>query len=230
MKTSILFLALISAMMPVITQKTGLSKKHPLEFKMLCVFLFLAVGMLSALKVGTFTAYSICILSALVSGGLGDFFLSYKKNKFFMLGLAFFAIGHLIYSYTFLCQGSYSASTYMIPVAIVTVVLTLSLFIFSKLRMKLGGKQIPFTVYGTVLAFFFTCAVASGLVAIASGNIAFGLCLITGGILFSFSDLLIGAKFGGMRRPKIFHYFVSYTYFTAQTLFALSILLQHGGL
>lgn len=226
MKTSILFLALISAMMPVITQKTGLSKKHPLEFKMLCVFLFLAVGMLSALKVGTFTAYSICILSALVSGGMGDFFLSYKKNKYFMVGLAFFAIGHLIYSYAFLCQGNYLSSAYMILVAVITAVLTLSLFIFSKLRMKLGSKQIPFTIYGAVLAFFFTCAVVSGIVAIIKSNIIFGLCLIVGGILFSFSDLLIGAKFGGMRRPKIFHYFVSYTYFTAQTLFALSILFQ----
>ena len=54
------------------------------------------------------------------------------------------------------------------------------------------------------------------------------VCLIAGGSLFSFSDLLIGAKLGGMRRPKIFHYAVSYTYFAAQTLLALSILFHKG--
>ncbi len=229
MKILLWVIAAISIAMPVITQKTGLSKKYPLTLKMLCVFLFLAVGAVAALVSESLTSYTIYILSALVSGGIGDFFLSYKKNKFFMLGLVFFAVGHLIYSYTFLCQGSYPASVYIILVAVITVVLTLSLFIFAKLRMKLGNKQIPFTIYGAILVFFFSCAVVSGVVAIAKDNIGFGLCLIIGGALFSFSDLLIGAKFGGMRRPKILHYFVSYTYFAAQTLFALSIFFQLGG-
>ena len=68
MKTSILFLAVISALMPVITQKTGLSKKYPLSLKMLCVALFRAVGILSAMASEAITAYTLCILAALASG------------------------------------------------------------------------------------------------------------------------------------------------------------------
>ncbi len=226
MKLLILLIALLSAAMPVITQKTGLSKKYPLSLKMLCAFLFLSVAVLSVFAAESVTAFSLCILAALVKGALGDFFLSYKKEKYFMLGLLFFALGHLIYSYTFLYQGIFSVGDCILPALTVTAMLTFVMFLFSKSKLRLGRKQLPFTLYSAILIFFFICSVTSGIRAIIGQNILFGLCLISGGTLFIFSDLLIGMRAGGIKRPKFLHYAVSYTYFSAQTLFALSILFQ----
>ena len=227
MKTLLLILFPLSVIMPVITQKAGLSKKRPLEMKMLCVALFLSVGFLSFFMRGDVHPYSIGILAALISGATGDFLLAYKKGKNFIIGALFFSVGHLIYSFTFLTLGTASVKAYIVPVAVISAVLTIMLLIFTKLKIKLQNNRLPFIAYGIILIVFFTCALVRGVAAIWDKNIFFGFCLILGGALFSFSDMLIGAKLGGMRRPKILHYAVSYTYFSAQTLLALSILLQH---
>ena len=227
MKTLLLILFPLSVIMPVITQKAGLSKKRPLEMKMLCVALFLSVGFLSLFMREDIRPYSIGILSALISGAIGDFLLAYKKGKNFIIGAVFFSVGHLIYSFTFLTLGTLSVRTYIIPVIVIGAVLTALLLIFTKRKIKLQNNRPAFIAYGINLILFLTCAVVRGASAIADKNIFFGLCLIAGGVLFSFSDMLIGAKLGGMRRPKILHYAVSYTYFSAQTLLALSILLEH---
>ena len=81
MKILLLILFPLSVIMPVITQKAGLSKKRPLEMKMLCVALFLSVGFLSLFMRDDIRPYSIGVLSALISGAIGDFLLAYKKGK-----------------------------------------------------------------------------------------------------------------------------------------------------
>ena len=63
MKTSIIFLAVLSIIMPFITQKTGLSKKYGFKLKMLCAVLYLFTGILSAVSFGAVTEYSVMILS-----------------------------------------------------------------------------------------------------------------------------------------------------------------------
>ena len=227
MKTLLSILFPLSVFMPVITQKAGLSKKRPLGMKMLCVALFLSVGFLALFIREDIRPYSIGILSALISGAIGDFLLAYKKGKNFILGAVFFSIGHLIYSFTFLTLGTLSVKSYIVPVAVISAILTIMLLIFTKRKIRLENNRLLFIAYGIILILFLTCAVVRGVSAITEKNIIFALCLIAGGVLFSFSDMLIGAKLGGMRRPKIFHYAVSYTYFSAQTLLALSILFEH---
>ena len=103
---------MISVLMPVATQKTGLSEKHGFKMKMLCAFLYLITGVVSAVAVYRITEYSFLMLGALTLGALGDFFLEYRSKKQFPLGVAFFALGHLVYSYTFLCIGDYKALSY----------------------------------------------------------------------------------------------------------------------
>ena len=79
MKTLLLILFPLSVIMPVITQKAGLSKKRPLEMKMLCVALFLSVGFLSLFMRDDIRPYSIGILSALISGA--DFYILFCSQK-----------------------------------------------------------------------------------------------------------------------------------------------------
>lgn len=226
MKTLPIIFAVISAVMPVITQKTGLSKKYGFKLKMLCALLYLITGVLSAISLGSVTQYSVLMLSGLALGFLGDFFLEYKRKKLFALGAVFFALGHIVYSLTFLLIGDCNALSDIWAVLGITVAVTAVIFAFAKTKLRLKGKKNMILVYAPVLIFSFACAVVKGAMAISQGAFAFGLCLIWGGSMFFASDIMIGVGKGGTKRPKILHYAVSYTYFAAQALFALSILFQ----
>lgn len=226
MKTLPLILAFITALLPVVAQKTGLSKRYGFVLKMLSAFMYLLTGVFSAAAIYKATPYSVMILGALVFGVLGDFFLEYKSKKFFPLGTVFFAVGHIFYSCSFLFFGAYRASAHIEAVVAVTFVITAITVIFAKAKLKLQGKKNTLLVYAPVLIFAFACAVVKGIIAVSVGNLSFGLCLISGGILFFFSDIMIGVGKGGIKRPEFLHYAVSYTYFAAQALFALSIYFQ----
>ena len=226
MKTLPLVFATLAIAMPFVTQKTGLSKKYGFPLKMLCACLYLITGVLSAVSLGAVTQYSIMMLSGLVLGLLGDFFLEYKRKKMFALGAVFFALGHIIYSLTFLLIGNYNALSHIWAVLGITVAVTAVIFAFAKTKLRLKGKKKMIMIYAPVLIFSFACAIVKGAIAISEGSFAFGLCLIWAGSMFFASDIMIGVGKGGTKRPKILHYAVSYTYFAAQALFALSILFQ----
>ena len=226
MKTSALIFSVITMTLPVISQKSGLSKKYGFPLKMLSAFLYLITGVLSAVSFGSVTEYSVMMLSGLVFGILGDFFLEYKSKKLFPLGAVFFALGHIVYSVTFLFIGNYNAASHIWAVLGMTVAVSAMIFAFAKAKLRLKGKKKMIMVYAPVLIFSFACAIVKGAVALSAGSFAFGLCLIWGGSMFFASDIMIGVGKGGVKRPKILHYAVSYTYFAAQALFALSILFQ----
>ena len=226
MKTLPLISAAITALLPFISQKTGLSKKHGFKIKMLGAFMYLVTGVLSALAVNTVTAYSLMILSALVLGALGDFFLEYKGKKLFPLGAAFFAVGHIVYSCTFLFAGEFKAISSIWAVLGITAGLTAAVILVAKTKLKLSGKKKLLLLYVPVLVFAFASALACGAVAVSADKLPFALCLIFAGVLFFVSDIMIGVGKGGVKRPRFLHNAVSYTYFAAQALFALSILFQ----
>lgn len=227
MKTVPLIFAVFSALMPVITQKTGLSQKYGFKMKMLCAFMYLITGIISAFTVRPITYYAFFILSALVAGFLGDFFLSYKNDRYFPIGVGIFALGHIIYSITFLFIGKMNASGYIIPVVVImTVILYMPVIYVIKTKINLGKMEFPIMIYALLLLFSFTCGIARGIVEIKNNNLLSGICIITASVLFVVSDMLLGLKSGGMKLPKMLRHAVTYTYFPAQTLFALSIYFQ----
>lgn len=226
MKYLTLLIAVVSVSLPVISQRSGLSDKYGFRMKMLCAFMYLLTGTLAALSFGTATPYSVLILGALISGFLGDFFLEYKSKKLFPLGAIFFALGHIAYSYTFLCLDAKNLVSDIIAVAVITLILSAFVLIFAKTKLELKGKKNLLLIYAPVLIFAFACALVKSITAIAAGNFVFGICLISGGSLFLASDIMIGLGKGGFQRPQFLRNAVSYTYFAAQTLFALSILFQ----
>ena len=226
MKTSALIFSVITMTLPVISQKSGLSKKYGFPLKMLSASLYLVTGILSAVSFGSVTEYSVMMLSGLIFGVLGDFFLDYKSKKLFPLGAVFFALGHIVYSLAFLFTGTCKASSRIWAVLGMTIAVTAMIFAFAKVKLHLKGKKKFIIIYAPVLIFSFACAIVKGAVALSAGSFAFGLCLIWGGSMFFASDVMIGVGKGGVKRPKILHYAVSYTYFAAQALFALSILFQ----
>ena len=193
---------------------------------MLCAFMYLVTGVISVAAIYSVTQYSFFILGALVSGVLGDFFLSYKEDKYFPVGVLFFALGHIVYSVTFLLVGEIKAIDYIVPVLILTVIMFIPVIYIIKVKINLGKMEIPLLIYGLLLLFSFACGVAKGVLAIKNGIISLGLCIISGAVLFVISDIMLGLKSGGMKLPKFLRHAVTYTYFPAQTLFALSICFQ----
>ena len=226
MKYFTLLIAVVSVSLPVISQKCGLSVKHGFIMKMLCAFTYLLTGALAALTFGEITAYTVLVLGALAAGFLGDFFLEYKAKKLFPLGTAFFALGHLLYSYTFLSVSTQNVTSDIIAVSVITLILSAVIVIFAKTKLKLHGKKNLLLVYAPVLIFAFASALVRGVGAVMADKPAFGICLIVGGILFLASDVMIGLGKGGFERPAFLRNAVSYTYFAAQALFALSICFQ----
>ncbi len=226
MKILPLLVAGISAVMPVVSQKSGLSDRYGLKMKMLCASLYMLTGILSVAAAYELTVYSVMIISALTMGVLGDFLLGYKNKKYFLPGALFFAVGHIVYIITFLFIGAVNTLTLAVPVIILTLFAYIPLFILTEKKLKFGKLKKPVLVYTAVLLLCFFSALAKGVASVTQGNILFGLCLITAGTLFIFSDLMLGTDMGGMKRPEFLHYAVSYTYFAAQTLFAISIYFQ----
>lgn len=188
--------------------------------------MYLVTGVISVAAIYSVTQYSFFILGALVSGVLGDFFLSYKEDKYFPVGVLFFALGHIVYSVTFLLVGEMKAIDYIVPVLILTVIMFIPVIYIIKVKINLGKMEIPLLIYGLLLLFSFACGVAKGVLAIKNGIISLGLCIISGAVLFVISDIMLGLKSGGMKLPKFLRHAVTYTYFPAQTLFALSICFQ----
>jgi len=225
MKTLPLIFAVISVLMPVAAQKTGLSEKYGFKMKMLCAFMYLATGVISAALLFRVTPYSLMMLGALVLGVLGDFFLSYRGDRYFPAGMAFFAAGHIAYIITLLCTDRENVTSNAAAVSVVAVILYLLLLLIIR-KLKFKKYRELMLIYAAVLVLFFACTLVMGGVCAYGGNLSLCLCIIFGGALFFASDLMLGLGKGGIKRPDFLHNAVSYTYFAAQTLFALSIYFQ----
>ena len=224
MKILLFVLVLASFIMPVLVDRRLFPFFDGLQTKMLCAFMYILTGVGAVLQLTGDVKYSVFLFGALIFGFLGDFFLSWKNEKYFLFGVLFFGIGHIIYSLTFILVGSEALrEKFFIPV-IITAVLALILaivIIFAKIKLKKEHK--PLLLYGLILFFSFASGASRGVFALIAGEIPFGLCLIAGSALFIISDVFLAIGMLGIRLPKIFNHAVSYTYFPAQTLLALSI-------
>lgn len=199
-------------------------KKKPLHSKMLCSSLFLLTGIFAAIS-NDFSSYSCLMTAALFCGLLGDFWLDYKKRKYFLLGVLFFSIGHFIYLYTFIFNRTPSLSPYRKQIILGFLALCVAAVIeviSDKIRFPKGQRIM--IAYSFLLMFSFVFAVSRGVVSIIEGNREFGLCLVSAGGLFLLSDTFLAASLYGVPKLKCNDTLVAYTYFPAQALFALSIL------
>ena len=82
--------ALLTFAATLLYQLHPVFKKNSLRAKMLCSSLFVLTGVFASLAYGIKTDYSVLIISALIFGLLGDFFLDWKKHDTFLLGVLFF--------------------------------------------------------------------------------------------------------------------------------------------
>lgn len=220
---SIIFCCL-TAIITILSFILPVFKKKPLHSKMLCSSLFLLTGIFAAAAKG-FTLYSCLLIAALFFGLLGDFWLDYKSRKYFMTGVLFFSIGHLIYLYTFIfnCRPSLYGYRKQILLGFLALCVAAVIEVISdKIRFPKGRRIM--IAYSFLLMFSFIFAVSRGVVSIIGGNTEFGACLVAAGGLFLLSDTFLAASLYGVPKLKCNDVLVAYTYFPAQALFGLSIL------
>ncbi len=199
-------------------------KKKPLHSKMLCSSLFLITGIFAAIA-KDFSSYSCLMIIALFFGLLGDFWLDFRNSKYFMTGVLFFSIGHLIYLYTFIFNCAPSLSSYWKQILLGFLALCVAAVIeviSDKIRFPKGRRIM--IAYSFLLMFSFIFAVSRGVVSIINDRTEFGACLVAAGGLFLLSDTFLAASLYGVPKLKCNDVLVAYTYFPAQALFALSIL------
>lgn len=219
----IIFL-ITTVVITVISLILPIFKRNPLLSKMLCSTLFLLTGISSAICIG-FSQYAFLIIAALCFGWLGDFWLDYKNSKYFLTGVLFFSIGHLIYLYTFIFNLSPSLEPYTKHISLGFLALCVAAVIevfADKIRFPKGRKIM--IAYSFLLMFSFIFAVSRGVVSIINGNTYFGGCLVAAGGLFLLSDTFLAVSLYGKPKLKCNDTLVAYTYFPAQALFGLSIL------
>lgn len=214
------------AVIAVLSQILPFFKKKPLHSKMLCSSLFLLTG-ISAAVATEFGKYALLMIAALFFGLLGDFWLDYKQSRYFLTGVLFFSIGHLIYLYTFIlhCQPSLLSYWKQILLGFLGLCVAAVIEVFvDKIRFPKGRRIM--IAYSFLLMFSFIFAVSRGVVSIIEGNKSFGICLVAAGGLFLLSDTFLAVSLYGKPKLKCNDALVAFTYFPAQALFGLSILFQ----
>ena len=202
-------------------------RKNHLPAKMVCSALFILTAVFAAISYGVMTQYTALMLGALIFAAAGDFFLDWKDGKTFYGGVVCFSICHILYIYTFLFNRTPSLGGYAKQVLIGLVILGIvSAAHIALNKIKFIGKDRALIPYCLILVASFMIAVTRGAAAIAQGNTAYGICLAGAGTLFLASDGCLAALMFG--KPILPHtdQMVAYTYFPAQTLFAISILFQ----
>lgn len=219
-----IMLCVSTAIITVLSFILPVFKKKPLHSKMLCSSLFLLTGIFAAIS-KNFSPYSCLMISALFFGLLGDFWLDFKNSKYFMTGVLFFSIGHIIYLYTFIFNCTPSLLAYWKQILLGFFALCIAAVIevvSDKIRFPKGRRIM--IAYSILLMFSFIFAVSRGVVSIIDGNKEFGACLVTAGGLFLLSDTFLAASLYGVPKLKCNDVLVAYTYFPAQALFGLSII------
>ena len=161
------------------------------------------------------SSYKIFIISGLLFSLVGDTFLIYPK-KHFKKGLIVFLVGHVCYTIAFIVSIGFNFTLWIfLPIAIVGTV-------YLKIIIPFSGKmKIPIIIYIIIIAIM-------GWVAMERLNYipTLGTFIAAfGAVLFMISDAVLALN--KFRKPFISaELIILATYFTAQWLLAVSVIMQ----
>lgn len=207
--------------------------RRSLLLKMVCSTLFVCAGILATEISGEYGKYAKLILTGFILGWFGDLFLHIEKSYCTLAGLASFLCSHFFY----IAAYSSSAELYFPGTVFFNVrdiLLFLSLTLIATTLVIIGRRQlkkatIPIMLYCAVLILMFVKAISLCLdLNCAFGFEALPVCasLLGGVILFVLSDILLAVKsFFGKNNSHLFTSLNIITYYAAQHLLALTIIL-----
>lgn len=154
---------------------------------------------------------------AMIFALLGDVFLMFKGDDFFLIGLLCFMVMQLLYTFLFSRENNNDLKKLMIialPIAIFTIV------IMSLLWNDLGDLRIPVLVYAMAIASMVVSAIYR------RSSLNGYLAVVSGVILFLISDgVLAISKFGGALPYQ--DIVIMSTYMSAQFLIVRGMVAAH---
>ncbi|MFO8017151.1 MAG: lysoplasmalogenase [Promethearchaeia archaeon] len=161
---------------------------------------------------GAFPDLNILLIIGLIFGWLGDIFLMIdREEKWFILGLGSFLMGHIFYIIIFLLSipnlldFSFLGILYLIPAALI------ALYVLYRIKGKMGDMTKPVLIYMGVI---FLMGLSAVLRYAGGQEISFFLVLI-GSILFIISDGLIALDKFHKEIDQV-HVYIMATYAIAQ--------------
>lgn len=168
----------------------------------------LIMGSLLGFYIGVAQKQSPLFILALIFAMLGDIFLMFNTENFFLIGLGCFLVMQILYAVTFLMDKSLNVKENILKSAPVII---LALCIITFLWQGLGSMQIPVAIYTAAISLMVASAI------IRQKSVRWYLQVVAGVFLFMISDAGIafnkfGAQFAGAE------YFIMTTYMVAQYL------------
>jgi uncharacterized membrane protein YhhN len=168
----------------------------------------LIMASLIGFYIGNVTKQSPLFILAMIFALLGDIFLMFKDETFFLIGLGSFMLMQILYAITFLKdKGPEMQKNILKSVPVITIAVIIMFFLWD----KLGSMQIPVAVYTAAISGMVISAL------IRNTSVKWYLPVVVGVILFMVSDAGIAVnKFGN--NFAYADYFIMSTYMIAQYL------------
>ncbi|MEX1307599.1 MAG: lysoplasmalogenase [Eubacteriales bacterium] len=189
--------------------------------KLACSLLFLATA-ISALFFyvddPANKTYAIMIIAALGFGLIGDCFLVFpEKLKYFIIGLASFLVGQIIYGINFMMILGVSWIDALVYAAIIGLIV----WLFKIGKMEFGKMKKPVIAYVVAITFMITLAL-SGLYKTGLSPLL-TVMVAASAVLFLASDVLLGFMRFAPVQHKCYRATNLVLYYIAQLIFALTI-------
>lgn len=209
--------------------------RKSLILKQTCSTIFLVTAILAMIVANNFSLFANLMLVGFCFSWLGDFLLHVKQDdKFFIMGLASFLVGHLFFTsaYCVAVNKMFPETEFLgLPETIAMTVMTcILLFTVMKFGAEFGSAFLACLFYMDVVTLMVVKAVSFGIRIVTSGAttapVYTMIALSLGAVLFLASDytLSILTFVKGIEKHGKLRKFNIYTYFFAQMLLATSIL------
>lgn len=210
--------------------------KKSFIFKTIGAALFVLCGFICVKISGNNTPYASLMMWGLVFGFFGDVFLHSLQNKswHFVVGFLSFLVGHIVYIVAFwkAIKTTYPGSPVFTWYELVVTFALLALMLTIMLKMGIFKDKkvliVPFAIYGAILFTMLTKGLRYAIGEIVYGTndhmLAVFLTVGVGAILFTISDIILGFTIPTGKTTRLVRNINIGTYFVAQILFGLSIL------
>lgn len=183
-------------------------------FKPISTLLVIAVAVLSLLSAGARPEFSYWVIGGLVLSLVGDVALMLRSNRWFLIGLVFFLLAHIVYAIGFSLFNGFHPQDAICG----AVLLVFGASVVAYLWPGLGSMKMPVLAYVLVILFMVDRALSGFFGTTFSQTQAWLLGL--GAVFFMLSDLLLAVN--RFRRPFRAEPLGLFLYYSGQLLIALS--------
>ena len=180
----------------------------------------------------TIIKYGLMIIMGLVFGLLGDIYLDQKwvypddDEKYLYAGFAVFAIGHFFYVGAMIMTAGLNFTHMLIASALAILVVIVNLIMERITKLNFHKFRLVVSLYSFVVGLTMTTALVAFVVTYMASGLTLAvpyLVFTVAGALFLVSDIILSSQYFGTHNTPLFFVMNHVTYYLAQYLIALTI-------